>query len=143
MIIDGIRYKQKGRNIFKWDGDEFQLTSLTKMPEPKKTKALTIEEFSSRVIELDKKRKASIVPEIIKPPKTKKVYKRKSQAKPREEWLIKKGNELKQAKLDIEKVIYIREAVKEKNMKKLAIELNVHYRTIQSVVYGRTWKHVS
>lgn len=129
-------YKKTGNKVYKWD-DEWILTGLKEIPSDN---SISIQDFTARVLELDKKRKASI-PEIVKPIKVKKQYKRKSSAKPREEWLTKKGTELPQAILDEDLVRYIRKSVafKESSMKEIANTLGVHYRTIQKVVYMQTW----
>ena len=53
-----------------------------------------------------------------------------------------RGNELPQAKLNPDVVREVRANRHGKTAKQLASELGVHYRTIEKINYGETWKHV-
>lgn len=56
--------------------------------------------------------------------------------------MVKRGNDLPHSRLDPEKVRQIRTNRHGKTPKQWAKELNVHYRTIQKVIYFETWVHV-
>lgn len=53
-----------------------------------------------------------------------------------------RGERNKQAKLNAEKVIYIRLSYPEKNFSQLGKELGIDHTSVRNVINGKTWKHI-
>ena len=53
-----------------------------------------------------------------------------------------RGNDLPHAKMDAEKVRYVRRNPKGMTTKQLAAQFGVHYRTIEKIQYRETWENV-
>jgi len=54
----------------------------------------------------------------------------------------KRGEQVHTAKMDAEKVRYVRRNPKGMTAKQLAAQFGVHYRTIEKIQYRETWENV-